>query len=309
MAYNLPWLLASGYSGAYALQFPSNSAAVNTTDPYAVLEFASPQSDGLPIWGAGGAGITVVRKLKTKATLEPGYNAFMWWSRGDGTFSAGSGYWGAHPYPARGHDVANNYGPSGSGYFIQEIAIVGRDLVETNTDWGTGNNASAPTLDTGYEVTANTTYTQGLRITRNGASSKTLVYYFNLPNVGATDQISITETTANYGESDPPSPKLTIGDSPWYASYQHERADCVLDAIKIFNAVLTQQEMLDEAADFSNIKTAAGASAIWWGRNGFDTGHDTNTGTIASHYGVSRSMTIVNPSATEAQRINLVSRI
>lgn len=291
-------------SGAYALSFPSNSSATNTGDPYAVLEFVNPQSDGLPIWGAGGAGITVVRKLKTKSTLQPGYNTFMWWSRADGSFSGSSGYWGAHPYPARGYDVTNT-----AGYFIHEIAIAGRDIVETDTEWASGNNASAPTLDTGYAVAANTTYVQGLRITRNGASSKTLVYYFNLPNVGATDLISWTETTASYGESDPPSPKLTIGDSPWYATYQHERADCILDGIKIFNAVLTQQEMLDEAANFSRIVTSAGRAAIWWGRNGFDTGHDTNSGTIASHYGVSRSMTIVNPSATEAQRINLVARV
>lgn len=296
--------------GQYALEFPSNSSANNTSDPYAVIEFANPQSDGLPIWGASNAGVTVVRKIKTKSTLQPGYTAQIWWSRADGSFEGTtSGNWGMHPYPARGYDLTNNYGPSGSGYFIHELATAGRDVVETNTQWATGDNPSAPTLNRGYAVTANTTYLQGIRITRNSASSKTLIYYFKLPNVGASDQISWTETSSNYGESNPPSPKLTIGDSPWYAAFQHERADCILDGIKIFNAVLTQQQMLDESADFSRIVTSAGQAAIWWGRNGFDSGHATNGGTILCHYGTGRSFTIVNPGPGANDLIKLVSRI
>jgi len=296
--------LPAGVSGAFGLEFPSNSAAVNTTDPYAVLEFSNPQSNGLPLYGVGGSGITVVRKIKMKPTLQPGYTAQIWWSQADGAFGGASeGMWGFHPYPAKGYDQLNNYGPGGAGYFIHEIATAGRDVVETNTEWATGDNPSAPTLTRGYAVAANTTYLQGARITRNNASSKTLIYYHNLPNVGASDQISWTETTSNYGETTPPTPKLTIGDSPWYAAFQHERADCIYDAIKIFSSVLSESDMLAEAADFTTIATAAGEAAIWWGRNGFDTGHDTNSGTILCHYRTGRSMTHVNYSSDPVQRI------
>lgn len=309
MAYYLPWLKGPS-GGAFALEFPSNSSATNTSDPYAVIEFVNPQSDGLPIWGASNAGITMVRKLKTKSTLQPGYNAQIWWSRGDGNFSGTDGYWGCHPYPARGFAVSNDYGPSGSGYFIHEVAMAGRDIIDDGLEWpSSGQNPSAPTLNAGFAVTANTTYIQGLRITRNNASSKDFAYYFNLPSVAAADVITWNEATSNYGETNPASPKLTIGDSPWYATFQHERADCILDSIKIFNAVLSESDMASEAADFSSVVTSAGQAAIWWGRNGFDTGHDTNSGTITCSYGTGRSFSIVNPSSTEAQRINLVSRI
>lgn len=305
-------------TGNFALEFPSNSAAENITDPYAVIEFVNPQNDGLPLWGASGAGVCWVRKIKTKSTLQPGYTAQIWWSQGDGNFSGSNGMWGAHPYPVRGYDVDNNYGTAGAGFFIHEIAILGEDVVNSSgTNWpdtsrnttftGTAPN-NVPT--DGVLVTANTTYIQGMRITRASSTSKSLRYYFNLPNVTSANYIH-KDITTTYGESDPPSPKLTIGDSPWgtNALYQHERADCILDGIKIFNAVLTEQEMLDEANDFSRVVTSSGQAAIWWGRNGFDTGHDTHNGTILCHFGTGRSLSIVNPSSDSAHRINLVSRI
>lgn len=296
--------------GAFALEFPSNSTATNTTDPYAVLEFVNPQSDGLPIWGASGAGITVVRKLRTKATLQPGYNALHWWSQGDRNFVGSNGNWGAHPYPADGFARTNNYGPGGTGYYIHSLATAGKDIVEDGTAWaGSGGNPSAPTLAIGYAVNASTTYVQGLRITRNNASSKDFAYYTNLPSTAAADVITHTETTTDYGETNPPSPKFTIGDSPWYASHQHERADCILDAIKIFNAVLSEADMLSEAADFSQIVTTAGQAAIWWGRDGFATGHDADGASVVCSYGTGRAFTVLNESADSAQRINLVARL
>jgi hypothetical protein len=108
-----------------------------------------------------------------------------------------------------------------------------------------------------------------MRITRADANSKTLTCYFNLPNVDAANRIGVNVTTAGYGESDPPSPVLMIGDSPWFADFQHERASMVLDAIKIFTPALSEADMASEATDFSQLVTSAGQSNIWWGKNGF----------------------------------------
>lgn len=260
----------SGPTGS-ALQFPSNVSGSDTAAPYVAIEFANPQSNSLPIWGASNAGITVVRKIQP--IQQTGYYAQIWWSQGDGaTFDPSAGYWGIHPYPT----TSNNTGVD----HVWELACAGGDFF---------SSAGSTDVGQGTSVTKDVTYLQGLRITRTNASSKTLQFYFNLPNVDASNYIQRVETTASYGESNPPSPKLTIGDSPWYTHYQHERASCILDSIKIFNAVLSEADMLSEADDFSAIKTVAGAAAIWWGKNGFEDIDD-----LTCDYGTGRSFSWAN---------------
>ena len=239
--------------GAYALEFPSNISGTDTSAPFVALQFSNPQSDGLPIWGDANNGVTVVWKVKM--AQQTGYYAMFWWSRGDGSFVGTDGYWGFHPYPSTGNT-------SGTTHYW-EVASDGGDFLDY---LGRGLGTATPKT-----VVKGTTFTQGIRVTRGGASSKTLKSYNELPSVANADVVEVTITTASYGETSPTTPKITIGDSPWYASYQHERFSGVLDSIKIFNNVLSEADMLDEAADFSQIVTAAGASSIWWGKNGFDT--------------------------------------
>jgi hypothetical protein len=224
----------------------------DTSAPYVAIEFADPQNNGLPIWGASGAGITVVRKISV--IQQTGYYAQIWWCQGDGaTFDPSAGYWGAHPYPT----TTDNTGTS----HVWELATAG------GGDFF--NSAGSSDVNQGTAVTKGVTYQQGIRITRANANSKTAVFYFNLPSVNAADRINVDITIAGYGETNPPSPKLIIGDSPWYTHYQHERASMDLDAIKVFNAVLSEADMLSEANDFSRVVTSAGQSAIWWGKHGF----------------------------------------
>jgi len=235
----------------YALNFPSNISGSDTTAPFVALEFSNPQSDGLPIWGDANAGVTIVWKVKM--TQQEGYYAMLWWSRGDGSFVGTDGYWGFHPYPSTGNS-------SGTTHYW-EVAIDGGDFLDY---LGRGLGTATPKT-----VVKGTTFTQGIRITRGGASSKTLRSYNALPSVANADIVEVTITTASYGETSPTTPKVTIGDSPWFAGYQHERFSGVLDSIKIFNNVLSEADMLDEAANFNAIQTVAGAASIWWGKNGF----------------------------------------
>jgi hypothetical protein len=238
-----------------ALQFPSNNdlpdLGADRTGPFVVLQFNDPQDNGLPIWGTSNGGVSVVWKVKPLATT--GYVAWFWWSRGDGGFSAGDGYWGMHPYP-------QNSANTGTSHWW-EVSTDGGDWIDAS-----GNNAGAGTPTA---VTVGTVYTQGMTVTRANANSKTFKYYHNLPNVDSANYIQKTVTTASFGETNPTTPKITLGDSPWYATFQHERGAHVLDAIKIFTPALSEADLLEEAADFTRVVTAAGQAAIWWGKNGF----------------------------------------
>jgi len=56
---------------------------------------------------------------------------------------------------------------------------------------------------------------------------------------------------------------LTVGDSPWYAFYQHERLSGVVRGFKFFNKVLSEADTLSEAAS-DILVTSAGLANIWW---------------------------------------------
>jgi hypothetical protein len=313
----------SGVSGEFALAFPSNRVADEVASPFAVLKFDNPQSNGLPLWGASGGGVTIIMKWRNRAVMQPGYMARFWWAQGDGNFDgATEGQYGFHPYPVRGYDVANNYGPdrsgyaasSGSGFFLHELATRGLDIItSTGTNWAGQNSSFTGTAPndvpaTGTRVTPGATYTSALQVTRASSTSKTLRCYFNLPNTDSANYVETTITTT-YGESDPPSPVVMIGDSPWgqNATYQHEKADGDLLAVKIITPKLSDADLLSEAADFSRMVTSAGASGIWWGRNGFDTGHATHNGTVTCHYGTGRAATILNSGSDPLDQLSLVS--
>lgn len=268
----------AGVSGQFSLSFPSNVSATDKLAPYAALEFTNPHLNGLGMWGNNNtSGVTIVRKLRTRQ--QNGYYAQLWYTRADGTFDGVC--WGAHPYPVRGYDVTN------TGAHVHEVAVNGLDVIDSaGTNWSSGMNSGyPPTLTNGTLVTHGQTYVQGMRITRNSASSKTLRYYFNLPNVNSANYAETTVTTSNFGESALPSAKLVIGDSPWYAAYQHERFSGELDAIKIFNSVLSEADMLAESQDFSRIVTPAGQASIWYGKNGFDSVND-----LTCHFGTGRAL-------------------
>jgi len=313
------------FSGApFGIQFPVNSAAKNNTDPYAVLEFANPHTNGLPIWGLGGAGITVVRVIQTPTIMPVGYMAGFWWSRGDGLFdnddvASTHGNWGWHGYPVRGWQIPNSYGSSPAvGHFIHELATSSKDIIDASgTVWAGQNSTFDGTnwgVVTGQRIFASRVYVQGLRINRVSATNKVLRAYNDLPSVADADccQITLTDgnSSASYGEGAIPSPKFTMGDSPWYArtEYQHERWGCLLIKYKIFNALLSESDMLLEASDFSQIVTSAGQAAIWHGRNGFDSSHVTDNGTIPCSYGTGISFTIKNPGTLAADQLSLVPR-
>lgn len=244
-----PTVVNSG--GAFALQFPQNTNGTANNLPYAVIQFANPQNDGLPMWGPGNAGVTIIRKIRVTATSghgQPGYYGMFWYSRGDGHFDSGGiqNYYGFHPYPnPPGASTSHNW----------EIAAVQADFTDT---------LGGGPLAVQYGVTL----IQALVVTRVSSTTKRLRMYCNLPSVSNNDIVQPDDVA--YDDNNPSSsPMLTIGDSPWFADYQNERFGGILDWQQIYARALSQAEVLQVAA-----APTAPLSGLWWFKYGFDSVDD-----------------------------------
>ena len=233
----------TGPSQLTGLDFPSNGDS--PSNAFVACQFDNPHLDGLPIWGPGGAGTTYIWKIFPRQ--QTGYYVTFWWSNG-GSFgwdTQGYGantYYGCHPYPKTGSasgtghnwEIATDYGGDG------QITRAGVPLTVVKGRW----------------------YTQALRVIRNPNGTKLLIFYIDLPSVADSNVIEYPLVAA-YGEINPPTPKITIGDSPWYADFQHERLSGIVRGFKFFNRLLSEADMLAEAAS-DNLVTAAGQANIWW---------------------------------------------
>jgi hypothetical protein len=228
----------TGSTSRTGLDFPSNGQA--PASAFVAFQFHNPQNDGLPIWGPSGQGATYIWKYRPRQ--QSGYYATLWWSH-NGNFTP-SAFYGAHPYPQ----------PPGGWTATQhhwEVAGMGGSW-----DW-VDTMAGSP-----KPVVKDTWYTQALQIRRNADGTKTARFYINLPSVAPGDIIEAT-APASWGNTMPPSPALTFGDSPWYAQYDHERLSGVLRGIKIFNKALSESDLRAEA-NSDALVTTEGQNNIWY---------------------------------------------
>jgi hypothetical protein len=223
-----------------------------------------------------GNGVTVVRKQKVTSPSQQGYYAQFWWCRGDGAFNANDGYWGMHPYPT----TSTNLGTS----HIWEVAIAGGDYVDF-----VGNTSGVQT--NAIAVAYGSVLKQIINVTRQGPNQKTLLFYPDATNTASPNFVQAPIPFVAYGETDPASPKVVIGDSPWFAGFQHERFGGTLDSIKIITPALSLADAVSEVNDFSRMVTSAGLSGIWWGKNGFNSVDD-----LTCSYGTGRTFTRVDAS-------------
>lgn len=216
------------------LDFPSNVTGSDTAAPFVAMQFLNPQSNGLPIWGTGSGaartGATYIWKYRPRQ--QTGYYTTMWWSNNgsflwDGGGSNTNTYYGGHPYPQNSANTGTTHwwevagGDSGSD---QLLTLAGTNRVVVKDVW----------------------HTQAIRVIVNGDGSKTIRFYLDLPNLANNDIIQ-KGVLSTWGETNPPNPALTFGDSPWYASFQHERMSGIFRGLKIFNRSLSEAEMLTEA--------------------------------------------------------------
>lgn len=266
----------------YGLRFPSNGEAPSSA--YVALRFLNPHTNGLPIWGpgSGAARLGVTYIWEYQPAQQTGYYVTFWWSN-DGSFLWKSGssdtYVGAHPYP-------QNSSSTGTSHWWE---LAGMD---SGADW------TDTLAGTKKVVVKGVKYLQAVRIIVNPDGSKTGRFYTSLPSLAAADIIQGT-ASASWGETMPPNPALTLGDSPWYASFGHERMSGIIGRIKIVAKCLSEADLLLEAANMNALVTPDAQASIWWGKKTFDSVDD-----LTCDYGTGRTFAWADPS-NKATRILL----
>lgn len=251
-----------------ALQFPSNVEGADQSEPLVALNFDDPQSNGWPFRGVGNAGWCWLIEVNTSA--QEGYYVNIWWARNDGDigFADDQPYLGLHLYP----DSGNNQGTDHS----YEVA-------------GEGGDFRTTLAATEHAAEHDVWLVQGLRWID---STKKARGYIKLPSVANADIIETIELTGYGNGLDTSGGKtygVTIGDSPWYSIYQHERMSAKLGRIKIFSADIGQSDLVLESQDMSQLVTVAGQAAIWYGKNNWDSVDD-----LTCDYGTGRAFAWVD---------------
>lgn len=266
----------TGQGPKNAIRFPSNGESPASV--YCAIEKLNCASDGMGMWGGTGNGWTVITRRRFRS--QAGFHAGYWLSPSQGDandtqFDANHNV-GFHPYPnppPRISATTTNW----------EIAAEGQDYLNNR-------NSSA------VWVTYDQWFTQAIRVIVNGNTTKTLIFYLNLPSTSNDDVIEVT-TAAGYADSSIPGGypygalAVTIGDSPWWATNQQERFSGSQAEIKIFSEPLSEADTLSEAANLSQLVTAAGQASIWWGKNNFDSIDD-----LTCDYGTGRTLVWANAS-------------
>lgn len=248
---------------ANGLRFPSNGEAPASNA--VIFRFETPQSNGLPIWGPANAGVTYIWEVSYRQ--HTGYYVCWWYGPYSNFFWDGGSpntYYGGHPYPASG---------GGAGTVHNwEIGVEGGDT--TNTLLGSPQT-----------VIKGPWRTQAMRVTYNGDNTKTLRFYLNLPSLENGNIIEHNAGTS-YGNSYASDQALYFGDSGWTGP-GNERMSGTLGRVKIFDKVLSETHMLQEAADMTQL-TSGNDSDIWWGKTSFETVDD-----LTCDYGTGRAFTWV----------------
>ena len=230
---------ASNAGSITGLDFPG-SAAVKTTMRF---KFTNPHNDGLPIYGAGGRGVTYIWRAYPRQQ-EGYYTAFFWgnddgqnnlntflWKRiNDNSTRAADTYYGAHPYPRRSNRSLHDW----------EISIEQNDYVNG-------------------QVVYDRWYTQTLRVWSVANNRKFHEFYWDLPKTDSRHVVSRV-SPASWGNINPPVPALTWGDAPWAPGKEVWKG--ILRGIQIYSGLLSMTDILREASN--PLSTSVGAKNIWY---------------------------------------------
>jgi hypothetical protein len=221
------------------LDFPG-SAAVRSTMRF---KFSNPQSNGLPVYGVDGGGITYIWRAYPRQ--QNGYYTAFFWGNDDGqnnlnTFlwkrmngvskGVADSYYGAHPYPRRSNRSLHDW----------EISVEQEDYVNG-------------------QLVYDRWYTQCLRVWSAANNRKFHEFYWDLPKTDATHVVTRV-SPASWGNINPPAPALTWGDAPWAPGKEVWKG--ILRGIQIYSGLLSVTDMLREASN--PLSTSAGAANIWY---------------------------------------------
>lgn len=226
------------------LDFPSN---LPTPNPAASVRFLFTGSALIPIYGAGGAGVTYLWKYRPRQ--QSGYyTSFFWANNGEFWWNNGSpaSYYGAHPYPHNGTSPLFDTGI----HHRWEISVEGIDPIDRDD-----------------AVVKGVWHSQAFRAWGGSGVKKQHEFYWNLPDLSA-NRVTYTSNSATWGDNAPPSPALTWGDAPWRPCV--ERASGILRGWQIYNAPLTAEQIVALAGCDTDEEVLAEASvqgvdgALWY---------------------------------------------
>lgn len=237
----------------------SNSALAAPTLPAAALEFLGTgftrgngpgtssntyfafrdvAADCLPIYP-----VTVIWRAKPEQ--KTGYYTTFFWAN-DGSFVWKNGkpdsYWGAHPYPdtAAGDftvhhwEIATDFG----GDILETIS--GDPMTVANGRW----------------------YLQGFRAWRDPSGQKVHRFYVDLPSLDP-DTVIEARVDASFGNATPPNSAFVLGGAPWGSNFGNDETyRGLIRGLQIYNTVLTEAEMLQEAR--TPLSSSAGRDSIWY---------------------------------------------
>jgi hypothetical protein len=217
------------------LEFPRND---QVPDGETVrFKFTDPHTNGLPIYGLPGSGVTYIFKVRPKQ--QTGYYTTFFWANDNGIgdltnfeWKNGSSdtYYGMHPYPP---------GSSGGTSHNWEISVEQQDFQNG-------------------VVVKDVWYTQVVRVWADG-SGKHHEFYWNWPSTDPAQMVTRTSPTT-WGNEYPPLPALTFGDAPWQPG--REMCSCTLRGIQIYSSLLSLEDIQQEIA--SPKSTVAGSASIWY---------------------------------------------
>lgn len=227
-------LIVTADAQTTGLDFPG-SAAVDSTMRF---KFENPHTNGLPIYGPDGQGVTYIWRAYPRQ--QAGYYTAFFWANDDGRGDlsnflwdngAADSYYGAHPYP--------NGSPTATIH-RWEISIEQMDFVNG-------------------DVVYDRWYTQALRVWADEEGRKHHEFYWDLPNTDDAHRV-VRVSPSSWGNATPPAPALTWGDAPWAPG--REVWDGVLRGVQIYATRLALDEILAEIEEPRS--TAAGDSSIWY---------------------------------------------
>lgn len=237
MAFYLPWNTKLADPPLNSIQLPANG----DTSADVKLRFQRPDNNGLPIWGPGNAGITILQRVKSRT--QTGYYSWIFYGPGDAASPGNADivsnldkYWGFQPWPPAG---------AGGTTHLMEVAANSSDITVT-----VGGGTLAPQHGQWVVVMS--------RLIFNGDSSKTMRYY---PRMPAVDNANVIEygLGSGYGASEPPASMLMVGDNSWFNGFQHERGAMDLSHQIIYPYVLTEAQGVTQAADM----TSPAHAGVW----------------------------------------------
>ena len=217
------------------------------------FRFLNPQDNGLPIYGPGGQGVTVIWQTYPKSGQSGFWTHFFYaketgalWPNGTQSY-----YWGAHPFPTGGDYTLSRHD--------WEIAIEEADYCSK-----TGFDCSVAG-DFAYDRW----YQQAFVVSGASGANKQHQYYYDIDSLGASigPSFSRASSLSNYGDSVPSGTiSLSFGDAQWTGwaapTWDQEEHYGYMRGLQIYSIALSASDVLAEIRD--PLSTTAGAANIWY---------------------------------------------